>query len=101
MLGRSVRVSQAGCEPMKLSLALVMVLVCQVAVAADPVVQNLWPGEIPGPPSIVQGEERDLTKDTDKLIAGRRIIKLGHVRTPQMQVYVPAKDKGNGAAVVV
>lgn len=86
---------------MKLSLALVMVLVSQVAVAADPVVQNLWPGEIPGPPAVVEGEERDLTKDTDRLIAGRRIIKLGHVRTPQMQVSLPPKDKANGAAVVV
>ncbi|OAI53879.1 hypothetical protein AYO47_00750 [Planctomyces sp. SCGC AG-212-M04] len=86
---------------MKLSLALVMVLVSQVAVAADPVVQKLWPGEIPGPPSVVEGEERDLTKDTDKLIAGRRIIKLGHVRTPQMQVSLPPKDKANGAAVVI
>jgi dienelactone hydrolase len=86
---------------MKLSLAFVMVLVSQVALAADPLVQNLWPGEIPGPPSIVQGEERDLTKDTDRLIAGKRIIKLGHVRTPQMQVTLPPKDKANGAAVVV
>jgi acetyl esterase/lipase len=86
---------------MKLSLALVMVLVSQVAVAADPIVQNLWPGEIPGPASVVQGEERDTTKDSDKLIAGRRIIKLGHVRTPQMHIYLPPADKANGAAVVV
>ncbi len=46
-------------------------------------------------------EERDLTKDSDKLIAGRRIIKLGHVAQPQMHVLLPDPAKANGAAVLV
>lgn len=71
------------------------------AAHAEPLVQNLWPSAPPGTASQVQGEERDLTKPEDKLIAGRRIIKLGHVSTPQMHVYLPAKDKANGAAVLV
>ncbi len=63
---------------------------------------DLWPeSKIPGPAPFVSGEERDLTKPEDRLIAGRRIIKLGHVSNPQMHVYLPEKDKANGAAVVI
>ena len=69
--------------------------------AAAPQVFPLWPGTPPGPPAKVEGEERDLTKPDDKLIAGRRIIKLGHVSTPQMHVYLPDKTKANGGAVLV
>ncbi|MES2595676.1 MAG: alpha/beta hydrolase [Verrucomicrobiota bacterium] len=84
---------------MKLTLFLFS---CMAVIAqADPVVQNLWPATPPGPASQVQGEERDLTKPEDKLIAEKRIIKLGHVSTPQMHVYLPAKEKANGAAVLV
>ena len=85
---------------MKLCLACLVVMACEVSLAAEPLVQNLWPGEVPGPASVVEGEERDLTKDEDKLIAGKRIIKLGHVRTPQMHVYLP-KGKANGGVVLV
>lgn len=69
--------------------------------AASPQVFPLWPDTPPGPVAKVEGAERDLTKTDDKLIAGRRIIKLGHVSTPQMHVYLPEKTKANGAAVLV
>ena len=69
--------------------------------AAAPQVFPLWPGTPPGPPAKVEGAERDLTKPDDKLIAGRRIIKLGHITTPQMHVYLPDKTKANGGAVLV
>jgi acetyl esterase/lipase len=62
---------------------------------------NLWLATPPGPEAKIDGPERDLTKPEDKLIAGRKIIKLGHVSTPQMQVYLPPKDKANGGAVLV
>jgi acetyl esterase/lipase len=80
-----------------------IVLSCLFAFTAqaEPLVQNLWPSTPPGPASQTQGEERDLTKPEDKLIAGRRIIKLGHVKTPQMLVYLPSKDKAKGGAVLV
>ncbi len=68
---------------------------------AEPLVQNLWPGTPPGPAAKVGGEETDITKPTDKLIAGRRIIKLANVGTPQMHVYLAPKDKANGGAVLV
>ena len=51
-------------------------------VAAEPVVLNLWPGKPPGETKELP-PEGDLTKPEDKLIAGRRIIKLGNVSTPQ------------------
>lgn len=62
---------------------------------------NLWPATPPGPAAKTEGPERDLTKPEDKLIAGRKIIKLGHVSTPQIQVYLPPKEKANGGAVLV
>jgi acetyl esterase/lipase len=68
--------------------------------AATPTILNIWPGKPPGetkelPPEI------DLTKDTDKLIAGKRIIKLGNVSTPQIAVYKPEKSKDTGASVII
>lgn len=79
---------------------LLFLLLCLTA-TAEPIVQNLWPATPPGPASKAEGAERDLTKPEDKLIAGRRIIKLGHVSTPQMLVYLPPKEKANGGAVLV
>lgn len=63
---------------------------------------DLWPaGRIPGPPAKVEGEERDLTRESDRLVAGRRIIKLGHVSKPQVHVYYPDAAKANGGAVAI
>lgn len=67
---------------------------------AGPVVLNLWPDKPPGnepelPP------EADLTKPEDRLIAGRRIIKLGNVSTPQIAVFKPDPSLDTGAAVVI
>ena len=61
---------------------------------------NLWPNDPPGEKMTV-GPEQDLTKDTDKLIAGRRIIKLGNVKTPQAHVYLPPINIRTGASVVI
>ena len=69
--------------------------------AAEPLTTlDIWPGQPPGPARELPPEE-DKTKDTDKLIAGRRIIKLGNVATPQIAVYKPPADKDTGAAVVI
>jgi acetyl esterase/lipase len=69
--------------------------------AADPaIVLNVWPGPPPGETKTLP-PEADQTKDSDKLIAGRRIIKLGNVATPQLAVYRPAQDKDTGASVVI
>ena len=61
---------------------------------------NLWPNDPPGEKMTV-GPEQDMTKDTDRLIAGRRIIKLGNVKTPQAHVYLPPINIRTGASVVI
>lgn len=72
-----------------------------VASAAEPIVIDLWPGKPPGPLSLTNGPEQDRTKPEDKLIAGRRIIKLGNVSKPQAHVYLPEPEKRTGGAVVI
>ncbi len=61
---------------------------------------DLWPNTAPGEKGDI-GEERDMTKPTENLIAGKRVIRLGNVTKPTLTVYKPAPDKDTGAAVVV
>jgi acetyl esterase/lipase len=68
--------------------------------AERPLVLNVWPGQPPGETKALP-PEADQMKDTDKLIAGRRIIKLGNVSTPQIAVYRPTAAKDTGAAVLI
>src|SRR5262249_25229111 len=80
-------------------LVLLALLAAPCARAADkPIVLDLWPGK---PPGIVaaQGEERDLTKPKENLVAGKRVIRLGHVSKPTLTAYLPAKP--NGTCVIV
>jgi hypothetical protein len=63
-------------------------------------VLDLWPAKPTGETQELP-PEADQTKPDDKLIAGRRIIKLGNVSTPQIAVYRPAPEQDTGAAVVV
>jgi acetyl esterase/lipase len=71
------------------------------ALSAEPTqVIPLWPVGAPGEKGDL-GEERDLTKPTDGLIAGRPVIRLGNVTRPTLAVYPPPSDQDTGAAVVV
>ena len=63
-------------------------------------VLKLWPAQPPGP-ALNVGEERDFYKLTDKRIAGRKIIKLGNVSTPEAHVFLPAAELSIGSAIVV
>ena len=75
-------------------------------VAAQSVTMPLWPKGIPeviggtGSAHPITGPEKDMTKPTDNLIAGRPVIRLGNVSQPTLTVFKPA-NKTNGAAVVV
>lgn len=60
----------------------------------------LWPDQIPGEPLDV-GPEVDITKPTDRLIAGRKIIKLKNVASPEAHVYLAPEEKRNGSAVII
>ena len=84
-----------------LLLVLLAATCCSVVVAAEPLTINVWPGKPPGESKEQLAPETDQTKPEDKLIAGRRIIKLGNVSTPQITVYRPSPDKDTGASVVI
>lgn len=86
---------------MKTATVLIALFLPAITVLGDSQVINLWPATPPGPAANAEGAERDLTLAGDKLIAGRSIIKLGHVSTPQAQVYLPPEEKANGGAVLV
>ena len=72
---------------------------CLYAADDKPLVLDLWDGKPPG--EGIKEEEKDLTKPKDGLIAGKRLIRLGHVSKPTISVYRPAKDKDTGTAVIV
>jgi len=60
----------------------------------------LWPGQAPGEEKDI-GEERDTTGPDGGLVAGRRVIRLGHVSTPTITFYRPDPERNTGAAVLV
>jgi acetyl esterase/lipase len=80
---------------------LLLLFIFATSAAAAPLVHKLWPDSPPGPAANTTGAEADLTRPDDKLIAGRRIIKLGNVSAPEMHVFLAAKEKANGGAVLV
>lgn len=68
--------------------------------AAAPLEMPLWPNRPPGnepelPP------EKDLTKENEGKVAGKRLIRLGNVSQPTITVYPAPPDRANGAAVLV
>jgi acetyl esterase/lipase len=87
-------------------LAAILALLSFHVVASDlcgaptPVVLDLWPGIAPGETNSF-GEEKDTTKPTDNLIAGKPVIRLGNVTRPTVTVYRPKKSKDTGTAVLV
>ncbi len=81
-----------------LCCALVTLLNCR---ASEPVkFIELWPNGAPGEKSGI-GEERDTTKPTDPLIAGKPLIRLGNVSKPTIGIYRPPADQRTSAAVLV
>src|SRR5437868_132070 len=69
--------------------------------ASEPAkVIELWNGPAPGDKGDL-GEEADTTKATDRPVAGKPVIRLGHVSKPTIAVYRPSAAKDTGAAVVV
>ena len=83
-----------------LVLAAALVAPAPLLHAATPKPIALWPGQAPGETQDI-GEEKDMTKPTENLIAGKRLIRLGNVSQPTITVYRPAKSNDTGAAVLV
>jgi acetyl esterase/lipase len=87
---------------MHLSRAIAATILVSFATSASagPAEQKLWPGRPPGnEPEL--GPEKDMTKETEDKVGGRRLIRLGNVSSPTLAVYPAPKDKANGAAVLV
>ena len=59
----------------------------------------LWPRSVPGEPNNAL-VERDNTKPTDNMVAGKPVIRLTDVSIPTITVY-PPKGRNTGAAMIV
>jgi acetyl esterase/lipase len=70
------------------------------ATAQDRPVITLWPSGVPGPEAKLE-PEKDMTKDSDNNVGGKRLIRLGNVSNPTLTLYRPPADKATGAAVLV
>lgn len=80
-------------------------LICGISLAmrvgaASVTTIPLWPDRPPGETNTVSAE-RDLSKPGERFVAGKPVIRLGHVSQPSITVYRPQADKDTGAAVVV
>ena len=64
-------------------------------------VVKLWGDRQPPGPRHTDNEESDLTKASDKLIADRRIIKLGNVSSPELHIFPRDAGTTGDTAVVV
>ena len=69
--------------------------------AAEPKVTKLWPGEPPGPSAVISGEEMDRSKPNDRSVAGKAVIRLGNVASPEIHVYHPENPQPQRGAVVI
>lgn len=83
-----------------LGIVALLVGLCRLSDAAEPVIVDLWPDKPPGY-QVDGGPERDTTGPDGRGVAGRSVIRLGDVSKPQLHIYQPAEDKRNGTAVVV
>lgn len=61
---------------------------------------QLWPDHPPGK-AIELPPEKDTTQPDGNLVAGRRVIRLGNVSTPTIQVFKPSPERDTGASVVI
>ncbi len=68
------------------------------AAVSEPI--RLWPTQPPGETTSLPAEV-DTTKPTDRLVNGKRIVRLGNVSDPTITIYSPDPAKNAGAAVIV
>jgi len=80
--------------------ALVLGTSDEVVRAVEPVVLKLWSGVAPGDQKELPAEA-DITKPTDGMVAGKRVIRLGNVSEPTLTIYRPKSELETGAAVLV
>jgi acetyl esterase/lipase len=78
-----------------LLLAVGMAGAGHAADAPPSVTLDLWPGQPPGEVGTV-GEDKAETRKGETTVA-----KVTYVKTPSMTVFLPERDKSNGAAVII
>ena len=86
---------------LRLSLLLIVSTIGWAQAAEKPLTLDLWPEIPPGDEGLKMEPEYDRFKEGDKLIAGRKIIKLANVSKPQIAIYRPDSEQDTGAAVIV
>ncbi|MDB6031633.1 MAG: xylanase [Verrucomicrobiales bacterium] len=82
------------------SLSLLLAIVGTTISAAEPTPLPLWPEKPPGEKGNL-GEEKDLSKPKEGLVADKPLIRLGNVSTPTLTLYKAPAGKSTGAAVLV
>jgi acetyl esterase/lipase len=88
---------------MNYSARLAPLLLCSAFItlsAAEKPVVKLWPNGVPGNEPKLEAE-KDMTKESENLVAGRRLIRLGNVSDPTLTVFPAPKEKAHGGAVLV
>ena len=83
--------------PIALSFLVSASLAC-TALAADPLVVDLWPGKTPGDVGI-KGEEH--SKIYQSPILGGPTKLITDVTKPSLAIYLPPKDKNTGTAMLI
>ncbi|HAV64953.1 MAG TPA: xylanase [Verrucomicrobiales bacterium] len=81
-------------------LLLLGALLAFPSAAADHRIIPLWPEKPPGEIKELP-QEMDMTKPTDNLIAGRRLMRIGNVSTPTLTVYPAPADRANRTSMIV
>jgi acetyl esterase/lipase len=83
-----------------MKITLTLILLSAFTAAAIEIIP-LWPeGEMPGETGTF-GEEADQTKETENLVGGKRLIRLGNVTKPTLSVYPAPADKATGTSVLI
>lgn len=80
-----------------LTALLVTLALCGNALAADPIVVDLWPGNTPGDAGI-RGEEKSRIHPSP-LVGPTKLIT--NVSKPTLTVYLPPREKNTGTAMVI
>ncbi len=61
---------------------------------------NVWPSKPPGDTKQLP-PEADTTKADGRQVAGKHVIRIGNVSTPQLAIYRPKAELDTGAAIVI
>lgn len=81
-----------------------LLLLTSLTLRADdaPHPMPLWPAQPPGAANVAASQqERDTTTQSDALIAGKRVSRIGFVSIPTLTFYPAPADHNTGATVVV